>query len=301
MNPPLNGVSVIVPVYNREKYLKECLDSVLAQEYDGPLEIVVCDDGSTDKTLEIADSYGPPVVVLRKPEGCKDQGPAPTRNRGIAASQYPYIAFLDSDDIFLPGYLKRLVEALEQNPQYPAAIDLLYWASESLSHRWPNDCPDGNELQLEYFFSVNYCQSLNSAVFRKSFLDSLDFVFDGEMLMAEDTDLYLRTLERHSILLIHEGGAVAREHQGRSVKNLRRGCSFSQLAFEKAIKRYPYPRWLIRKARARMAFRYAKIDMTEKKIRGVLWNLLKAFYYDPVRSLQFVLKAEFLKKGAFHN
>ena len=120
---PLPGVSVIIPCYNREIFIREAIESVLAQDYGGPLEVVVADDGSTDASLEIASSYGVPVLVVPKPEGCKDQGPAPTRNRGIAASSHPLIAFLDSDDLFLPGHLERLVEALVRDPEVMMVFD----------------------------------------------------------------------------------------------------------------------------------------------------------------------------------
>jgi len=291
MNPPTKGISVIVPVYNREKFLKECLDSILAQEYDGPMEIIVCDDGSTDKSLEIADSYGPPLVVLRKPEGCKDQGPGPTRNRGIAASQYPYIAFLDSDDLFLPGHLKRLAEALEQNPQYPIVVDLLLGTDEFLSHRWKTACPDTGEVQLETMFLKSYFV-LQAGVFRKSFLDSLDYIFDEELQMGEDVDFYLRVLEHQKILIIHETGVLIREHEGRSIRNTRRCYSFAQLAMEKAIRRYPYPRWLVRKRKAVLAFRFAQADIAEKKYLKGLWNCFKALCLDPVRAIRVVLRLE---------
>ena len=99
MSSPL--VSVVVPVYNGEAFLRETLDSVFAQDYD-PIEVIVVDDGSTDGSARIAQSYSEVRYHWQE-----NAGPAAARNRGIEVAQGEFVAFVDSDDIILPHKVPR--------------------------------------------------------------------------------------------------------------------------------------------------------------------------------------------------
>ncbi len=92
------SVSVVVPAYNAERTIGRALDSACAQTYRGICEIIVVDDGSTDATAEIVQRDFPGVTLLRQ----ANQGSAVARNRGVAVARGDYIAFLDSDDEWLP-------------------------------------------------------------------------------------------------------------------------------------------------------------------------------------------------------
>ena len=115
MSNPL--VSITIPAFNREKYIAECIRSTLAQTYS-TIEIIVVDDGSTDRTVEIAQTFtSDPRVRIYKNE--KNSGIAKTRNRCVQLARGTYIAPLDSDDIWLDvNKLKSQVEFLESNPGY---------------------------------------------------------------------------------------------------------------------------------------------------------------------------------------
>jgi glycosyltransferase involved in cell wall biosynthesis len=102
-------VSVIIPTYNRSELVERAVKSVLCQTYTD-YEIIVVDDGSTDDTRFNLQSY--PVRYIRQ----NNSGSASARNRGIRESKGKYIAFLDSDDWFLPDKLARQVEVMEGNP-----------------------------------------------------------------------------------------------------------------------------------------------------------------------------------------
>lgn len=106
-------VTVVIPAYNRESCVREAVESVLAQETDFGHEVIVVDDGSTDRTGEIARSYGYPVRVISKENG----GPASARNAGVLAASSGLIAFLDSDDLMLAGRLARQAEFLLSHPE----------------------------------------------------------------------------------------------------------------------------------------------------------------------------------------
>lgn len=102
-------ISVIVPVYNMENYLKRCVDSILAQEY-GQLEIILVDDGSTDRSPAMCDAYAAQeerIRVIHKENG----GLSDARNAGLAVAKGNYIGFVDSDDWIEPGMYKNMYEA----------------------------------------------------------------------------------------------------------------------------------------------------------------------------------------------
>ena len=104
-------VSVLMPVYNRERYLAEAIESMLAQDYR-PLEIIVVDDGSTDSSAAIAQRYGDPVRYDYQPHG----GIANARNRSLALARGEYLAFLDSDDLWEGGALAKQMEVIRSDP-----------------------------------------------------------------------------------------------------------------------------------------------------------------------------------------
>ncbi len=108
-------VSVIIPTYNRAEYVTQAIDSVLAQTYTD-YEIIVVDDGSTDKTREVLEPYMDKITYIYQ----ENIGVSVARNRGIKAAKGDWIAFLDSDDEWLPGKLAVQIRAVERHPQLVA-------------------------------------------------------------------------------------------------------------------------------------------------------------------------------------
>ena len=104
-------VSVIMPAYNSEVYIRESIDSVLAQTF-ADFELIVVDDGSTDTTAAIAESYSDSRIrLIRQP----NRGVSVARNTGLEASQGQFITFLDSDDLYYPDFLKTLHRLIQSN------------------------------------------------------------------------------------------------------------------------------------------------------------------------------------------
>lgn len=110
-------VSVIIPSYNHAPYLRECLDSVLGQNYPH-IEVIVVDDGSTDTSVEILKGYGERIALLHQRGGRQ----ARARNLGLAVASGSLVAFLDSDDRYLPGRIRCAVEAFREHP----AVDVVW-------------------------------------------------------------------------------------------------------------------------------------------------------------------------------
>ena len=120
-------ISCIVPVFNGARYLRDALDSILAQTYRS-IEVIVANDGSTDATPEVAESYGKRIRYLRQ-----DNAGAPTaRNLGVSMAQGEFIAFLDADDVWHPAKLKRELARFTERPELDLSVTQLqnFWIAE---------------------------------------------------------------------------------------------------------------------------------------------------------------------------
>ena len=106
-------ISVIIPLYNKEGSIAQALDSVMAQECQD-FEVVVVDDGSTDAGAAVVENYGDPRIRLVRQENA---GVSAARNRGIEEARGEYVAFLDADDVWMPGFLSEIVALQKEFPQ----------------------------------------------------------------------------------------------------------------------------------------------------------------------------------------
>src|SRR5215470_13666475 len=113
-------VSIIIPAYNAGAFIKDAIESILAQDYR-PIEVIVIDDGSSDETASIAERFGPPVICHRQKNG----GPPVARNRGLLIARGQYIGFLDADDLYEKGRMKLQFDKLQQNPGLAVVIGRL--------------------------------------------------------------------------------------------------------------------------------------------------------------------------------
>jgi len=199
----LPRVSVIIPTYNRSRMLKEAIDSVLSQDYPH-FELVVVDDGSTDATAELLQAYGQDLVVIRQP----NRGVSAARNAGIAAASGRYIAFLDSDDLWLPQKLTRQVRFFNQYP------DALVCQTEEIWMRNGRRVNPGlrhRKLSGMLFEpSLHLCLVSPSAVMIRRSLFRAVGRFDENLPACEDYDLWLRVGSRHPVYLIPEAGIIKR-------------------------------------------------------------------------------------------
>ena len=109
-------ISVVMPVYNRQKYVAEAIDSILVQTYKD-FEFIIVDDCSTDQTLNIILTYKKKDQRIRIIKNNQNLGIAISRNKGIDLAQGKYIAFMDSDDISLPERFEKQIEFMDKNPE----------------------------------------------------------------------------------------------------------------------------------------------------------------------------------------
>ena len=180
----LELVSCIIPVFNTERYLREAVESVLAQTYPR-LEIIVVDDGSTDKSAEVAKKFGQHVQYVFQGHS----GPAGARNTGINSARGEFLAFLDADDLWAPEKLSIQVNYLTSNPQFQCCVTRVKFFLEpgfSVPQGFRKELLDGEH-------DVRLIQSL---VCRRNIFDSVG-KFDASLSTAEDVDWFSRASDKN--------------------------------------------------------------------------------------------------------
>jgi glycosyltransferase involved in cell wall biosynthesis len=230
-------VSVIIPAYNAEPYLGETLASVEAQTYRD-WEVVVADDCSTDGTVDLAESYGERVTVLR---GTTNGGPAAARNRALAVASGELIALLDADDFWQPTYLERTVELYDESRSRGTrvgivACDAYLLRPEGLlpqTHADLMGSPEGVTLERELVIN----RIFGGALFPRAVLDETG-PFGEECFGTEDYDLWLRILELgYQVVATREPLTTYRMRSTSVSTNVSRSAHFMQVAYRRALER----------------------------------------------------------------
>jgi glycosyltransferase involved in cell wall biosynthesis len=180
-------ISCIVPVFNGERYLREALDSILAQTYR-PLQIVVADDGSTDGTAELVASYGNRVQYLYQPNG----GTASACNLGLRAARGNFVAFLAADDLWHPDKLTRQMARFEARPELDLCVTHVqnFWTPEM-------------KEEAERFRNHRIAQPLpgyvpQTLLARRSLFDAIGH-FNVSLKHADATDWFLRASDHGAV------------------------------------------------------------------------------------------------------
>ncbi len=180
-------VSVIMPAYNAEHFIRRALDSAVGQTYTN-LEIVVIDDGSRDRTPEVIRTYRDPRIrYLHQP----NQGQGPARNHGIRASAGAYITFLDADDFYLPHKIERQVAFLEAQREFGAVFcNVLHFYSHD-PHRLFGRRPDVTSGDIFPALLQSSLINPNTLMVRGEILRR-GFAFREDRYYPEEWDLCLR-------------------------------------------------------------------------------------------------------------
>jgi len=275
----MNGISVIIPVYNRQEFISQAIRSVLNQNYNGTLEIIISDDGSTDRTLEIVNSYADKVKLVRKPAGQSGSGASGARNRGLMAAEQPLVCFLDSDDFYLPDHLNRASAALEKHPDtgFVFCSSLLFKESTGMKmfKRWTHN----PVLRIDVTHPVvsrSLIVTTNAFLFRREVFSRVGY-FNEIYSNAEDSDMWMRISEQYKGLFLDYYGAAYRiDHgYGQLSKIHRDTISLSSLnVFKDAIDRY-YSRNLKNQFRIFTLKRYFYYYKYEKRM--YIYRLISLF------------------------
>ena len=188
-------ISVIIPTYNRMALLRRALKSVTTQVF-APAEVIVVDDGSTDQTIAMVTEKFPNIRLITQ----QNRGVSAARNRGIEAAAGEWVAFLDSDDEWLPGKLAEQVSFIRQNRDFKVCHTDEIWircgrrVNPKKKHRKPEGWIFGDCLPL-------CCVSPSSILIHGSVFDDVG-AFDTTLPACEDYDLWLRIFARYQAGLV---------------------------------------------------------------------------------------------------
>ena len=243
--PNFPRISVVIPCFNAEKYIAVAIRSALVQEWPN-LEIVVVDDGSVDRSAEVIHSLFPEVKLLRQ----TNQGVAIARNNGIKNSTGDWIAFLDADDLWLPGKLQAQWDIHRTHPN----IRMSYTAWEDWVSADPLPissyladllCDAGNIERWRGITGWVYTQLLvgclvwtGTVLVHRSVLEEIG-QFDPLLRLGEDYDLWLRASRVTQIYRVSVPYALYRWHAAsitRSVPDI----NYHSMVIERAIARWGY-------------------------------------------------------------
>lgn len=241
-------VSVIIPAYNAEKYIKEAIDSVLNQTYPVD-EIIVVDDGSTDSTGEIVRGYvkrddgrgttdeglekkdcfvGRDIEAPRndnthpapRPHDViyiyqMNKGPAAARNRGIQEAKGEYIAFLDADDVWMPEKIEKQMAVFDKNKTIAfVSTDRIRLSDTKIRHKKTIVKKRFYEDTYLYLWTEDYCIYTSSVIVKRECFGGAGMFDESEQISgAEDADMWLNIVNRYKAFYINQPLIIYRVRQ----------------------------------------------------------------------------------------
>lgn len=308
----METISVVIPTYNRANLICNAIDSALKQTCP-PTEIIVVDDGSTDETEEILSQYAEKIRYFRQ----KNMGISNARNRGIRECRGDLVAFLDSDDIWLPEKLSKQIEFLKMHPSVGLVhTDAFYQTGatgerKTLSHprfRYIGNCD--NEL-----FIANAIATPSVLVRRNCF--ELTGVFDETIIggRVEDRDMWLRIAKEfefgylpeplvvvrvHDTNVSNDGGLMAESLVHVLRKNLRANQKLREKVGRRRVRKavhnaaFDAAHAKFERGELRSARRYFKIALMNEPNSLITWGLYtSSFLPEKLRSILRVVKQHF--------
>lgn len=262
-------VSIVVPIYNVEKYLAECIDSIIGQTLTD-IEIILVNDGSTDHSLEICNEYArkdPRIVVIDKP----NEGYGKTMNRGLDAATGQYVGIIESDDWIDPDMFETLYELAEKNDcdmvksNFYDFIDGVSTVNENLPKHLIDQvicARDNNNKEANVFFAQ---PAIWSAIYKRSFLNDKKIRFlESPGASYQDTGFNFKCWAMASrIYLTNRAFLHYRQHANQSIVST--GKVFCVCDEWAEVDRFmnDYPEWKNASAKLR----------NQIKLGSYMWNL----------------------------
>lgn len=284
-------VSVIIPTHNRAAYIMDALESVWAQSYLD-YEIIIVDDGSTDHTAEVLEPLSEDGKIRYVFQ--ENQGESAARNHGIRLATGKYIAFLDSDDLFLPLKFEKQVMYLDQHPDV------------GLVHSWYGKFDDdGNDLGVrntskfsgwfypQILMEWSILMAVPCIMVPKVVLDEVG-EFDEEQFWGPDLDMWRRIARRFAIGVIPEVLSKIRVHPGNVSANKAQSVKWFERYLKKAFADDPNLGWVFRRRCLSKMYCNVGDNLLSSKnpqelkiVRGLYWHSIWswALYYKPYLGL----------------
>lgn len=214
-------ISVIIPIYNVENYVEECLDSVLGQGMES-VEIICVNDASTDNSLHIVERYVEKNMNIRVLNHSQNRGLSAARNTGLADAKGKYVLFVDSDDMILPGTLQELYEAAESK-----CVDIAYFNMKKIyeSDMEPSKEPvvlynsyegiySGQELFSKYIQNNEIKIEAWRQLIRRDFLLEKEIMFYEGILHEDNLFSFFCAMEADRVIDVNKEYYLYRQHKG---------------------------------------------------------------------------------------
>jgi len=203
-------VSVLMTSYNRENFISEAIESVLASTYKN-FELIIVDDCSSDSTLEIAKQYEVKDSRLKVFKNIKNLGDYANRNEAASHASGKYLKYLDSDDIIFPWGLSTMVQCIEAFPN--AAIGLCSGPGSNI--KYPQLLSPESAYKSYFFKNQILISGPTGAIINRTVFESY-YGFRATQFIG-DTDLWLRITQKNSIAIMPPGLIYWREHEGQQI------------------------------------------------------------------------------------
>lgn len=292
INPVQPGtVSVIIPAYNRKDYIRQTVDSVLEQSC-APLELLVVDDGSTDGTLEILQSYGDKIRLLQHPNG-ENKGQAAALNLGLKHLCGEFIAILDSDDYWSEDFLEKMLPFIQERPECGMVYSSGFAVDEKgnkLYNLFPKNHQEHNRLG-DILLDCYLCLPGESLV-RRQVYEKVGG-FDESLRAGQDHDMCIRLAENTKLAYNNQQLFHYRKHPDTiSKKGLSTRWRNGFIILNRAINRTAYPKHVISKRKAVLNYRLSQSLKADGAVLHSLFRLFLAACYDPARALRVLRKQE---------
>lgn len=296
----MNSVSVIIPAFNSEEFISEAIESVIGQTYSS-WELIVVDDGSTDRTKQIVDKY------LGEDNRIKyiyqnNSGPAAARNKGIQASCGKYIAFLDSDDIW---YLDKLEKQMDFSASHQGYV---VYGGRNYIRKEGNGFVETGQIRLfknfdsirenfEYILFHPNLTITSTLLFEKSLLDKTGN-FDESLHICEDDNLFIRMASHSNFHALDEPVDYRRKHdQSITGSGGMRVASYKYRAILRALEMIPDNLLYEKKTNliSRWSLSYAIGAFENNRyFTSFLW-FLRGFWVSPLYTIHY-FNGKFAKK-----
>jgi glycosyltransferase involved in cell wall biosynthesis len=256
------GVSVIIPAYNAGRFIEEAIKSALLQDCPAD-EIIVVNDGSTDRDYSELESLGSQIRVIQQ----RNRGVSAARNLGFALAQQEYVAILDADDVWILGKLRAQMTHLSKHPDCDAVFCLgRNWTSDVDGATWtqPKVAPVGalhapQAIRLHYRdFLCGIPVATSTMVVKKAVWQTLGG-FDESMRYGEDQEFNMRLSREYRIDVLDAIGMLYRQHPSSATARIQDRNHWAEL-IEGAVGRWGLiDRWGVRVDRAEIASHLARL------------------------------------------
>ena len=223
-------VSVVMPVYNGERYLREAIDSILNQTYTN-FEFIIINDGSTDKSEQIVLSYTDSRIRYLVNE--KNSGICITLNKGLDAAQGKFIARMDCDDISMPDRVQKQVDFLEKNTDVGIVGSDVIVFGEGLEEQYFDFVHDKDGCKAGLIF--NTCFAHPSVMFRRDILIENNLHYNDEFRGIEDYELWWRMSQFTELINIPEPLLRYRKHNTQITNNVTSNVLINNSQFHKQV------------------------------------------------------------------